>query len=160
MNQALTYTELEKIFFTKAPIADASIWLLKLDPDCQNNPVEKVLMDGYFKDGRDVITAFGSCSKKIYEAETYGVEWLAFREKPTLYDMMISAVPSEVIQNLIEYILIPYDDEMIPDDSLWNDAAIPVDLSPDTLRRAGIPEEAITCLYDFLFGAGSWTANS
>ena len=43
MNQALKYEELEKIFFTKAPITDTSIWLLKLDPDCQNNPIEKAL---------------------------------------------------------------------------------------------------------------------
>ena len=51
MNQALKYEELEKIFFTKAPITDTSIWLLKLDPDCQNNPVEKALLDANFKDG-------------------------------------------------------------------------------------------------------------
>ena len=51
MNQALKYEELEKIFFTKAPITDTSIWLLKLDPDCQNNPIEKALLDANFKDG-------------------------------------------------------------------------------------------------------------
>ena len=106
MNQALKYEELEKIFFTKAPITDTSIWLLKLDPDCQNNPIEKALLDANFKDGRNEITAF-DCpnSNEIYEAETYGTDWLAFREKPTLYDMMVSAVPSIVIRNLIIYIL-------------------------------------------------------
>ena len=98
MNQALKYEELEKILFTKAPITDASIWLLKLDPDCQNNPVEKALLDANFKDGRNEITAF-DCphSNEIYEAETYGVEGLAFRKNPTLYDMMISSVPNIVI---------------------------------------------------------------
>lgn len=155
MNQALKYEELEKILFTKAPITDASIWLLKLDPDCQNNPVEKALLDANFKDGREVITAF-DCphSNEIYEAETYGVDWLAFREKPTLYDMMISAVPSIVIRNLIIYILSPYDDEIVPDDSLWDNVGLPVNFSPDTLRRAGVLDEAITCLYEFLFSAG------
>ena len=50
--------------------------------------------------------------------------------------------------------LSPYDDEIVPDESLWDNVGMPVNFSPDTLRRAGVPNEAITCLYEFLFGAG------